>query len=46
MNSFLFNTLLIMLCAIPVNQFVTSAFSLYARLTTLDRTSTTPRPTH
>jgi len=36
MNSFLFNTLLILLCALPVVQFCTTAFNEYARLTTID----------
>jgi len=36
MNSFLFNTLLILLCALPVVQFCTTAFNEYARLTSID----------
>eukprot|EP00753_Platysulcus_tardus_P002568 PLAT11677.1.p1 GENE.PLAT11677.1~~PLAT11677.1.p1 ORF type:complete len:560 (+),score=308.21 PLAT11677.1:87-1682(+) len=36
MNSFLFNLALIMLCAMPVVQFATQAFSKYARLTDVD----------
>jgi len=36
MNSFLFNTILIMLCSVTVVQFCSDAFSLYNRFTAID----------
>jgi LMBR1 domain-containing protein 1 len=36
MNSFLFNLALVLLCVLPVVQFSTNAFSMYARLTSAD----------
>lgn len=36
MNSFLFNLALILLCVLPVVQFSTQAFSMYARQTSAD----------
>ena len=35
MNSFLFNVGIILLCEIPVIQFCSSAFSIYARVTSI-----------
>ena len=35
MNSFMFNTMWILMCAIPVVQFCTDAFEGYARYTTV-----------
>ena len=35
MNAFMFNTMWILLCAIPVVQFCTEAFDSYARYTTI-----------
>ena len=35
MNSFMFNTMWILICALPVVQFCTDAFEGYARYTTI-----------
>ena len=37
MSSFMFNIALVLLCALPVVQFATTAFSDYARFTTINQ---------